>query len=170
MNNIFGGTFGARLNMNLREEKHWTYGAASLLFGARAQRPFLAYSSVQTDKTADTIREILGELKGMLGERPVTLEELDKVKRQQTLELPGSHETMSAVGNLLGDLLQFGLPIDFYDHYVSEVAALTVADIDRTAKTLLDPAHIIWLVVGDRAAIETGLQELGIGEVIPANA
>jgi zinc protease len=170
MNNVFGGTFGARLNMKLREEKHWTYGAASLLYGARAQRPFLAYASVQTDKTADTVREILAELKGMLGERPVTEDELDKVKRQQTLELPGSHETMSAVGNLLGDLLQFGLPIDFYDHYTADVSALTIPDIVRSAAQLLDPAHMVWLIVGDRNAIETELQQLAIGEIVSATA
>lgn len=170
MNNVFGGTFGARLNMNLREDKHWTYGAASLLYGARAQRPYLAYASVQSDKTADTIREILGEFKGMLGERPVTAEELDKVKRQQTLELPGSHETMNAVGTLLGDLLQFGLPIDFYDHYVASVSALTVEDINRAAHSLLDPANMVWLVVGDRAAIEADLKALDLGEIVPTSA
>ncbi len=70
MNNIFGGTFGARLNMNLREEKHWSYGAASVLYGARAQRPFLAYASVQGDKTSDTVAEILKEFAGMLGDEP----------------------------------------------------------------------------------------------------
>ena len=165
MNNVFGGTFGARLNMNLREEKHWTYGASSLLFGARAQRAYLAYSSVQADKTADTIREILGELKGMLGERPVDAEELDKVKQQQTLELPGSHETMSAIGTLLGDLIQYNLPLDFYDTYVERVAALNVTDIEVAARDLLDPANMIWLIVGDRATLEKDLIDLNLGEI-----
>lgn len=166
MNNVFGGTFGARLNMNLREEKHWTYGAASVLYGARGQRPFLTYASVQSDKTADTIREILGELKGMLGERPVTEEELDKVKKQQTLELPGSHETMSSIGNLLGDLLQFGLPLDFYDRYVERVSAVTVGDVERCAKALLDPANMVWMVVGDLSELQGSLAELQLGEMI----
>ncbi|MBV8569848.1 MAG: insulinase family protein, partial [Acidobacteriaceae bacterium] len=106
MNNVFGGTFGARLNMNLREEKHWSYGAGSVLYAARAQRPFLAYASVQGDKTAESIAEILKEIAGMNGARPVTSDELEKVKRQQIFELPGSHETMNAIGNLFGDLLQ----------------------------------------------------------------
>ena len=83
MNSVFGGTFGARLNMNLREEKHWSYGAASVLYGARGQRPFLAYTSVQGDKTADSIAEMLKELLGMTGERPITEEELDKVKARR---------------------------------------------------------------------------------------
>jgi zinc protease len=170
MNNIFGGTFGGRLNMNLREDKHWSYGAGSLLQGARAQRLFLAYSSVQGDKTAETVAEILSELKGMLGARPVTAEELEKAKQQQTFELPGSHETMNAVGNLFGDLLQLGLPLNFYDSYVSRVSALTTADIEAAAKSLLDPANMIWMVVGDRAAIEPALRALEIGEIVPAEA
>lgn len=165
VNNVLGGTFGARLNMNLREEKHWTYGAASLLYGARAQRPFLAYSSVQADKTADTVREILAELKGITGERPVEEDELEKVKLQQTLELPGAHETMSAVGTLLGDLLQFQLPLDYYDHYVRRVSALTVRDIDEGARRLLNPDEMIWLIVGDREKIEADLQALPLGPV-----
>jgi zinc protease len=170
MNNIFGGTFGARLNMNLREDKHWSYGAASLLYGARAQRPFLAYSSVQGDKTADTISEMLKEVNGMLGARPVTKEELAKVKQQQVAELPGSHETMNAVGGLLGDLLQFGLPLNYYDSYVKHVSDLTVDKVESMAKSVLNPNALVWLVVGDRAALEANLRALGIGEIIPTEA
>ncbi len=113
MNNVFGGTFGARLNMNLREDKHWSYGAGSVLYAARAQRPFLAYASVQGDKTADSIREMLNEFSGITGEKPITPEELEKVKQQETFELPGAYETMNAVGNLFGDLLQLGLAAEF---------------------------------------------------------
>ena len=170
MNNIFGGTFGGRLNMNLREDKHWSYGAGSLLQGARAQRLFLAYSSVQGDKTADTVAEILGEMKGMLGARPVTSAELEKAKQQQIFELPGSHETMNAVGNLFGDLLQLGLPLDFYDSYVSRVSGLTTTDIEAAAKSLLDPGNMVWMVVGDRAAVEPALHALEIGEIVTAEA
>jgi zinc protease len=170
MNNIFGGTFGGRLNMNLREDKHWSYGAGSLLQGARAQRLFLAYSSVQADKTADTIAEILGEMKGMLGARPVTSEELEKAKQQQIFELPGSHETMNAVGNLFGDLLQLGLPLNFYDTYVSRVSALTTTNIEAAAKSLLDPANMIGMVVGDRAVIEPALHALQLGEIVATQA
>jgi zinc protease len=165
VNNVFGGTFGARLNMNLREEKHWTYGAASILYGARAQRPLLAYASVQADKTSETVQEMLAELRGMLGERPIQEEELQKVKLQQTLELPGAHETMSAIGTLLGDLLQFELPLDFYDHYVGKVAVLTIPDLNAAAKLLFDPSQMVWLIVGDREEIEAGLQQLQLGPI-----
>jgi zinc protease len=170
MNNVFGGTFSARLNMNLREEKHWSYGAGSLLYGARAQRPYFAYASVQGDKTADSIAEMLKELKGMLGAEPVTAEELEATKLQQIFELPGEHETMNDVGGLLADLLQQGLPLNFYDSYVSRVTALTTDDITAAARTVLDPAHTIWMVVGDRKALEPSLRALDLGAIIPVEA
>ena len=170
MNNVFGGTFGARLNMNLREEKHWSYGAASVLYAARAQRPFLAYASVQGDKTANSISEMLSELSGITGLKPITEEELEKVKQQQIFELPGAHETMNAIGGLFGDLLQLGLPLNFYDDYVSRVSALTTSELEECARTLLDPRRMIWLVVGDRARLEAPLRALNIGEIVPTEA
>ena len=170
MNNVFGGSFSSRLNMNLREEKHWSYGAGSVLYGATAQRPFLAYSSVQGDKTADSIAEILKELKGMLGAEPVTEEELEATKQQQILELPGQHETMNSVGGLFVDLMQQGLPLDFYSTYVSKVTSLTTQDITAAARKVLDPAHTIWMVVGDRKELEPALKALNIGEIIAVEA
>ncbi|MBV8552324.1 MAG: insulinase family protein [Acidobacteriaceae bacterium] len=167
MNNVFGGTFGARLNMNLREDKHWSYGAGSVLYGARAQRPFLAYASVQGDKTAESIAEIRKELEGMIGARPITEDELTKVKQQQIFELPGAHETMNAIGNLFGDLLQLRLPLNYYDGYVSRVSALTVPDVESCAQSLLEPGNMIWMVVGDRSQVEKPLRDLGMGEIIP---
>jgi zinc protease len=168
MNNIFGGSFGSRLNMNLREEKHWCYGAASVLYSARAQRPLLAYTSVQADKTAESMAEILEELRGMSGAKPISNDELEKVKRQQILELPGSLETMNSMGNLFANLLQLGLPLNYYDSYIERVKGITAADIERCAKTLLDPAHVILMAVGDAAEIEAPLQRLGIAEIVPA--
>jgi len=170
MNNVFGGAFGARLNMNLREDKHWSYGAGSVLYGACAQRPFLAYASVQGDKTADSIAEMMSELKGMLGEKPVTEEELEKTKQQQIFELPGAHETMNSVGGLLSDLLQFGLPLNFYDTYVSRVSALDVTAIETAAKTILTPSNMIWMVVGDRESVEPALRALNIGPIVLVEA
>ena len=152
--------------MNLREDKHWSYGAASTLYEARAQRPFLTYTSVQADKTADSIAEILKEFTGMAGAKPVLPRELEKVKQQQIFELPGSNETINSIGNLFSGLLQSGLPLDFYNTYVSRVSALTVEDIEACAKSLLDPAQMIWMVVGDRSQLESSLRALDLGEII----
>ena len=106
----------------------------------------------------------------MTGAKPIREDELDKVKQQQILELPGAHETMNSIGNLLSDLLQLGLPLDFYDTYVNRVTALTVPELEARAKDLLDPQHMIWVIVGDRSQIETALRELQIGEIIATEA
>ena len=165
INNIFGGSFGARLNMNLREEKHWTYGAGSLVVGARAQRPFLTYTSVQTDKTKETLAEFVREFQEILTTRPATEEELDKVKAQTILELPGSQETMNAVGGMITDLLQYGLPDDYFQSYVGRVRALDTDAVNRAAKLLIDSQRTIWVVVGDRRAIESDVRSLNLGEI-----
>jgi zinc protease len=137
-----------------------------VLYAARAQRPFLAYASVQGDKTADTVSEILNEIIGMNGTRPVTKQELEKVKQQQIFELPGAHETMNAIGNLFGDLLQLGLPLNYYDDYVQRVSSITVRDIESAAQSLLNPENMIWMVVGDSSQVKRPLEDLGLGEII----
>jgi zinc protease len=106
----------------------------------------------------------------MMGAKPISNEELGKTKQQQILELPGSHETMNSVGNLLSDLLQLGLPLDYYTGYVSRVSALTAAELEKCAAELLDPRQMMWMVVGDREVLEPGLLQLKIGEIIPIDA
>ena len=165
LNNVFGGSFGARLNMNLREEKHWTYGAGSLVVGARSQRPFLTHTSVQTDKTKDAMEEIHREMRDLTGARPATDEEVEKVKTQTILELPGSMETLNAVGGMIIDLLQFRLPDSYYQTYVQSVQAIRAPTVNAAAPSLLNPARTIWVVVGDRAQIEPGIRSLGFGEI-----
>ena len=130
----------------------------------------MAYSSVQGDKTADSITEMLKELNGMMGAEPVTEDELEATKQQQILELPGQHETMNSVGGMLVDLLQQGLPLDFYSTYVGRVTALTTSDITAAAKKVLDPARTIWMVVGDRKELEPALKALNLGEIIAVEA
>jgi zinc protease len=165
MNNILGGDFGARLNMNLREDKHWAYGALTLLMSARGQRPFLAYAPVQTDKTKESMTEIDKELRGILTDRPATDVELERVKASETLRLPGSRETMDRVMSSVEDLVEYDLPEDYYQTYAGKVRALTLADIGKSAQEVVQPNHLIWVVVGDRVKIEAGIRELGLGEV-----
>jgi zinc protease len=165
MNNILGGDFGARINMNLREDKHWSYGAASFLMGARGQRPFLVYAPVETDKTKESLAEVSKELRGILGDRPATADELARVKASETLRLPGSRETINDVLDSVVTLVQYDLPDDHYQTYAGKVRALTLADIGKAAQTVVQPNHLIWVVVGDRAKIEAGIRELRLGEV-----
>ena len=164
MNDGLGGMFGSRLNMNLREDKHWSYGARSLLWGARAQRPFIAFAPVQTDKTKESLAEMNKEFRGILGDHPLSADELVKIQANETLSLPGSRETQDSVGRSIIDLVQFGLPDDYHETYAGKVRALKTSDVEDAAKTVVHPDNLIWVIVGDRAKIEAGVKELGLGE------
>lgn len=165
MNNILGGTFTSRINMNLREDKHWSYGSGSVVFAARGQRPFIAYGIVQTDKTKESMVEMLKELKDVVGERPPTSEELTKIQKNRTLRLPGSWETIISVGNSVNEIVQYGLPDNHFQTYPEKIKSLQVADVSGAAKTVVRPDNLIWVVVGDREQIEAGIRELGFGEI-----
>ncbi len=165
MNFILGGDFVSRLNMNIREDKHWSYGAGSFLNGARSQQPFIAYAPVQADKTRETVEEIRKELEGMLGKKPITQDEYGNAKKSQTLQLPGYWETMAAVEQSLVEMVRFDLPDDYLTLYPQRVLQLKIADLDRAARKVIHPDSVVWVVVGDRARIEPGIRELGLGEV-----
>jgi len=164
MNDDFGGMFASRLNLDLREDKHWSYGARSILWPARGQRPFFALAPVQTDKTKESLEEMNKQFRGILGAQPITPEELAKVQANETLKLPGSRETQAEVGQSILDLVRFGLPDDYYETYASKVRALKVGDLEDAAKTVIHPDDLIWVVVGDRSKIEPGVKELNLGE------
>jgi zinc protease len=165
MNFILGGDFVSRLNMNIREEKHWSYGAGSYLTGARGQQPFFAYAPVQADKTSETMAEILGELEGMLGQKPISAEEYGNAKLSLTQQLPGCWETMAAVEGSLVEMVRFALPDDYFKRYPQRVLGLKIEDLDRAARQVIHPESLVWVVVGDRSAIEPGIRRLGYGEV-----
>jgi zinc protease len=165
MNNILGGLFTSRMNMNLREDKHWSYGAGTVLYPARAGRPFISYAPVQTDKTKESMMEIAKELRGIRDQHPATPEELAKVQSSQTLELPGSWETIGSVAGSIGDIIRYGLPEDYFETYPAKVRALTLGDISSAAKDVIHPDNLVWVVVGDRSKIEAGVRELGYGEL-----
>jgi len=165
MNTVFGGAFTSRVNMNLREEKGWSYGAFASMYGARGQRPYFVYAPVQTDKTKESIEELRMELRGILGEKPIKAEELEMAKGIQTLTLAGQWETLGAVRNSIAEMVRYDLPEDYFEKYPSEVNALDVEDLEEIAGRVLLPEHFVWVVVGDREQIEPGLRELGFDEI-----
>jgi zinc protease len=165
MNNILGGTFTSRINMNLREDKHWSYGAGSVVVNARGQRPLLAYGIVQTDKTRESVLETAKEFKEIVSTRPPSAEEIERIKANMALSLPGQWETNGAVLGSIAEMVSFGLPGDYYDTYAGAVRSLTPERVGKAAKDALRPDGIIWVIVGDRAKVEAGLKELGFGEV-----
>ena len=165
MTSLLGGQFTSRVNMNLREGKHWSYGAFTLVWDARGQRPFIAYAPVQTDKTKESMIEVDRELRGILGPRPVTADELAKAQANLTLTLPGNWETMDAVQGSLEQMVTFGLDDHYYETYAQRVRALTIPDAAGAAQEAIRPDHLVWVVVGDRAKIEAGIRELNFGEI-----
>jgi zinc protease len=166
MNEIIGGSFTSRINMNLREDKHWSYGARSVVVSTKGQRPFIAYAPVQTDKTMESMAEIKRELKEYLGENPATDEELDKVKHNNTLSLPGRWETANAVLRDIGEIVTYGLPDDYWDNYTDNVRNLSLDQIAESADNVIKPDNLVWVVVGDREKIEPRIRELELGEII----
>ena len=165
LNALLGGVFSSRVNMNLREDKHWSYGAFTVLWDARGQRPFFSYAPVQTDKTSESMAELLKEFRGITGEHPATTDELGTAQASLTLTLPGNWETMAAVGGSLDDIVTYGLDDHYYDTFAARVRALTPAAMTPAARQIVLPDHMVWVVVGDRAKIEPGIRALNIGEI-----
>jgi zinc protease len=165
MNTIVGGTFTSRVNMNLREQKHWSYGAFTFLPSARGQRPFVAYASVQTDKTRESLLEIKRELRNVLENQPVTEKELITAQKNLTLQLPGRWEADEAVASSLNEIVTFELTDDYFAKYPASVRSLSLTEVQRAAQEVLHPDNLVWVVVGDRSKIYPGLCELGWGEV-----
>jgi zinc protease len=165
MNDILGGMSSSRINMNLREDKHWSYGAYSTIVEARGERPMLAYAPVQTDKTKESIQELINEMNGITGDSPPTEDELDIVKLSDTLSLPGRWETAADIMGSINQLVRFGLPDNYWNTYADRVNALNVDNVEQTAKDRIRPDEIVWVVVGDAAKIRDGITELEFDEI-----
>ena len=170
MNEVLGGSFAARINMNLREDKHWSYGARSLLLDAQGQRPFVVYAPVQTDKTGESMAEIYKEISHIRGERPPTADEVARAKDKNTLTLAGRWETANAVANSLAEMVRFGLPDNHWDEYPDMVRSLSDDQISSAAEEVLNPDNMVWVVVGDRDEIESKIEELGYGDIVLMDA
>jgi len=165
MNQILGGSFTSRINMNLREDKHWTYGAGSVIINARGQRPFLAYTSVQGDKTKESIQEILKELSAIGGDKPITEEETSKARQNRILELPGVWETNEAVDGSLEEMVSYQLPNDYFARLPERLRSLNQAQLEQAARQVVHPNHLAIVVVGDRSKVEASLRDLNLGEI-----
>jgi zinc protease len=165
MNTAFGGQFASRLNMNLRENKGYTYGAASGFdWRVHDLGTFVASTSVQTAVTAPALTEIINELQGISDKRPVDGDELDFCKKYVTRGFSAGFETSSALASQLETLVQFRLPDNYFDTVLPGVTAVTGNDILAAAKKYLKVDNLAIIIVGDRAKIEPALRELPIGK------
>jgi len=165
LNDVFGGSFTSRINMNLREDKAWSYGVRSMIVDTMNQRPFIVYAPVQSDRTADSLAELDRELRELLRERPVGEQEVSTSKKRNTLTLPGRWETARAVASDIAQMVRFGLPDDYWDRYADLVSAVSVEETNAAARTQLKPDQLIWIVVGDLASIEDEVRALELGEL-----
>ncbi|MEO1137116.1 MAG: pitrilysin family protein, partial [Pseudomonadota bacterium] len=171
MNDIIGGQFSARVNMNLREDKGWAYGAYTFLQGAKGQRPFMVYAPVQTDKTRESLQELVNELNAFKTDRPATSDELNRSILNNVRSLPGSYETSNSVLGSLASSARYDRPWNYPATVKEKYEALTAADIKTAADDVIHPESLVWVIVGDREQIETGVRSLNLGpiEIMSAN-
>ena len=165
VNDVFGGTFSSRINMNLREDKHWSYGVSSQLSPAIGQRPFMSVSPVQTDKTREAMQELVLEYRNIAGGKPITAEELKGALDNNTLGLPGSFETANQLTSAYNNIVQYGLPDDYYNPFTEKALSLTPQQANALAARSFTPERLVWVVVGDLSKIEAGIRSLNVGEV-----
>jgi predicted Zn-dependent peptidase len=163
MNTVLGGSFTSRLNQNLREEHGYTYGASSFFDMRLSAGPFIAAAGVQTDKTADAIREIFVELDRI--RTPVPPDELARAKTYIAFGFPSEFETTSDLSRKLEELVVYRLADDYFERYVPNVLAVTAEDARRAAGRYIQPSTLRVVVVGDRRAIEPGIQALELGPI-----
>ena len=163
MNTILGGSFTSRLNMNLREEHGYAYGAGSGFDMRLSAGPFAASAGVQTDKTSESLKEFFNELNGIL--KPIPADELARAKNYVALRFPAGFETTGDISRKLEDLLVYHLPEDYFSKYVQNIEAVTAADVQRVAQKYIQPDRFAVVVVGDRKAIEPGIKALNLGAI-----
>jgi len=163
LNMVLGGQFVSRINMNLREDKGYTYGARTAFDARRGPGPFLLQASVQSDATADAIRESVAEIAGIRGDRPVTREELETGRAALTRGYPRNFETAEQVARAAAQMALHDLPDDYYTTFVPRVLAIDEAQVTEAAARHLDPARLLSVVVGDSARFAEALAPLGFG-------
>ncbi|MEP6634694.1 MAG: pitrilysin family protein, partial [Luteimonas sp.] len=169
-NAVIGGDFTSRLNMNLREDKHWSYGTGSRASGALGQRPWIVTSPVQIDKTADAIKEIQREVVAYAsGKTPPSAAEVARMQAIQIRGLPGSFETATAVLGTIGGIVRYDRPDDYVFKRKAEIESLTPEQV-KTAAATIDPNALTWVVVGDLKQIEAPVRALNLGEVFVVDA
>lgn len=166
LNHLYGGYFGSRLNMNLREEKGYTYGARSR-FGAMATRGYWSSGApVQGTATADSVKEIFNEIQGILGGEPFGAEEFDTVKANLVQSLPQELETPTDLAFQMEDVALYKLPLDNINREYAAVQKVTVSDIQKVAQKYFKDAQAQVVVVGDKAKVLDSIKALNLGDIV----
>jgi predicted Zn-dependent peptidase len=164
-NMILGGQFVSRINMNLREDKGYTYGARTAFEFRRAPGPFVLHASVQSDATADALKESLAEIRAIRGDRPVTQQELELGRASLTRGYPRSFETADQIARAAAQLALYDLPDDYFTTFVPKVLALTEQAVTAVAAKHIDPDRLVAVIVGDRDKLAPSLRALDLGDI-----
>ena len=163
LNTVLGGSFTSRLNQNLREEHGYAYGASSVFDMRLSPGPFVAAAGVQSDKTADALREFFKELNGV--NAPIGMDELARAKNYIALGFPAEFETTTDLSRQLEEMIIYRLPDNYFERYVPNIMAVTAARVRAAAVNYMQPARAAVVVVGDRKTIEPGIRALNLGPI-----
>jgi zinc protease len=170
-NDVLGGSFLSRINMDLRETKHWSYGVSGFPYAVEHTVPYLIYAPVQADQTGPSIAALRSNIADFVGGKGVTEAEMARTISGAVNELPGRFESGSAVLSAMEDNDVYNRPDNYYATLPTRLRALTAGELDAAAKRAIDPSKITWVVIGDNAKIKPQLDTLGLPvEVLPAAA
>jgi zinc protease len=162
LNTILGGSFTSRLNQNLREKNQFSYGASSRFDMRLSAGPFFAGAGVQTDKTADALREFFNELTAI---SKISPDELAKAKNYVALSFPSEFETIQDLASHIEEMIVYKLPDNYFERYIANIEAVTLESVQKATAAYIQPGKFAVVVAGDRKAIEAGIRGLNLGPV-----
>ena len=165
MNDAFGGSFLSRINMNLREDKGWSYGVGSGASDAIGQRLFVMRAPVQIDRTGDSVTELVSEMRSIVADEPVQQAELDRTVAGVVGALPGRFETARSVLFSMMNNAVYGRPLDYDATQARRYNALKTDDLQAAANSVIDPDTLTWVIVGDAREVLPQIEGLDLGEV-----
>jgi predicted Zn-dependent peptidase len=161
-NDVLGGTFLSRLNMDLRESKGWSYGVNGRVNRLAGTVPYLVSAPVQSNQTGPSIAALIADINEFLKAKGITAEERERTINNRTRGLAGNFETSDDVLAGLQSIELYGWPDDYYERLAERYRGMTIAQLDQAARRVLDPSKLIWVVVGDAAKVRPQLEKLGM--------
>ncbi len=161
-NDVLGGSFLSRLNMDLRETKGWSYGVSGSPNRVVGQIPYIVSAPVQANKTGESIAALRADLTAFLTTQGITAEELSRTTNGSIRELPGSFETSGDVLGAMQRNVLYGRSDDYYDTLASKYRGMTAKGLDTAIRSVLKPDSFVWVVVGDAKVVRPQLDKLGM--------
>ena len=161
LDHIFGGQFTSRLNMNLRQDKGYSYGYRSWIDWHQQSSLFGFGGAVQTDVTGDALNETIKEARRIISDTPVSKDEFESARASLVREFPSLFETQGQILEGLAQIVSYDLTDDYYNHIIDEINSTSLEDVNRVAEEILDQSRLVTLIVGDRSVIEEQIKTLG---------